>query len=130
MTDGAILLRKRIESQLASGRIMVCYSHLNELSEKNLPDARVFTFDSDFGSKNLPLDGLFIDCNENVRTGRINKWAGDLLKIYVTKTGFTFQEYEVARNISKNTLVIIPEHFIPSFKPADSFVAQVKDKVK
>ena len=101
LTDGAILLRKRIESQLASGRIMVCYSHLNELSEKNLPDARVFTFDSDFGSKNLPLDGLFIDCNENVRTGRINKWAGDLLKIYVTKTGFTFQEYEVARNISK-----------------------------
>jgi DNA-binding protein HU-beta len=37
---------------------------------------------------------------------------------------------KVARNISKNTMVIVPEHFIPSFKPADSFVAQVKDKVK
>ena len=37
---------------------------------------------------------------------------------------------KVARNISKNTTVIVPEHFIPSFKPADSFVVQVKDKVK
>ena len=37
---------------------------------------------------------------------------------------------KVARNISKNTTVIIPEHFIPSFKPADTFVEQVKERVK
>ncbi|OFX58256.1 MAG: integration host factor subunit beta [Bacteroidetes bacterium GWB2_41_8] len=37
---------------------------------------------------------------------------------------------KVARNISKNTLVIVPEHFIPSFKPADFFVTQVKEEVK
>lgn len=37
---------------------------------------------------------------------------------------------KVARNISKNTIVIVPEHFIPSFKPVDSFITQVKDKVK
>jgi len=37
---------------------------------------------------------------------------------------------KTARNISKNTVVIIPEHFIPSFKPADTFVAQVKENVK
>ena len=37
---------------------------------------------------------------------------------------------KVARNISRNTTVIVPAHFIPSFKPADSFVTQVKDKVK
>ena len=37
---------------------------------------------------------------------------------------------KVARNISKNTMVIIPEHFIPSFKPADVFVEQVKEQVK
>jgi len=37
---------------------------------------------------------------------------------------------KVARNISKNTTVIIPEHFIPSFKPADIFVEQVKENVK
>ena len=37
---------------------------------------------------------------------------------------------KTARNISKNTTVIIPEHFIPSFKPAETFVAQVKEHVK
>ncbi len=37
---------------------------------------------------------------------------------------------KTARNISKNTTIIIPEHFIPSFKPAKTFVAQVKDQVK
>lgn len=37
---------------------------------------------------------------------------------------------KVARNISKNTTVIVPEHFIPSFKPADNFVEQVKENVK
>jgi len=33
---------------------------------------------------------------------------------------------KTARNISKNTTIIIPEHFIPSFKPAKSFVSAVK----
>jgi DNA-binding protein HU-beta len=37
---------------------------------------------------------------------------------------------KVARNISKNTTVIVPEHFIPSFKPADTFIEQVKEHVK
>jgi DNA-binding protein HU-beta len=37
---------------------------------------------------------------------------------------------KTARNISKNTTIIIPEHFIPSFKPAKTFVAQVKEQVK
>lgn len=37
---------------------------------------------------------------------------------------------KTARNISKNTTIIIPAHNIPSFKPAKSFVSQVKNKVK
>ena len=35
---------------------------------------------------------------------------------------------KVARNISKNTAIVIDEHFIPSFKPAKTFVEQVKGK--
>lgn len=35
---------------------------------------------------------------------------------------------KTARNISKNTTIIIPEHDIPAFKPAKSFVSQVKEK--
>ncbi|MCK4664718.1 MAG: integration host factor subunit beta [Bacteroidales bacterium] len=37
---------------------------------------------------------------------------------------------KTARNISKNTTIIIPEHFIPAFKPAKSFLNKVKAKVK
>ena len=35
---------------------------------------------------------------------------------------------KVGRNISKNTTVIIPEHFVPSFKPAKEFMAKIKSK--
>jgi DNA-binding protein HU-beta len=37
---------------------------------------------------------------------------------------------KTARNISRNTTIIIPEHFIPSFKPSKSFVTKVKNNVK
>ena len=33
---------------------------------------------------------------------------------------------KVARNISKNTTITIPEHKIPAFKPAKVFVNEVK----
>ncbi len=33
---------------------------------------------------------------------------------------------KVARNISKNTTIEIPEHNIPAFKPAKTFVSSVK----
>ncbi|PLX01419.1 MAG: integration host factor subunit beta [Marinilabiliales bacterium] len=34
---------------------------------------------------------------------------------------------KTGRNISKNTTIIIPAHNIPAFKPAKSFVNQVKN---
>lgn len=37
---------------------------------------------------------------------------------------------KTARNISKNTTIVIPEHFIPSFKPAKVFMNKVKTSVK
>lgn len=33
---------------------------------------------------------------------------------------------KTARNISKNTTMIIPEHFVPTFKPAKVFIDKVK----
>ncbi len=33
---------------------------------------------------------------------------------------------KTARNISKNTTLIIPEHNIPAFKPAKTFMQEVK----
>jgi len=37
---------------------------------------------------------------------------------------------KTARNISKNTTIIIPAHNIPAFKPAKTFVGKVKSNVK
>lgn len=37
---------------------------------------------------------------------------------------------KTGRNISKNTTLIIPAHNIPAFKPAKTFVNEVKENVK
>jgi DNA-binding protein HU-beta len=37
---------------------------------------------------------------------------------------------KVARNISKNTSIVIAAHQVPSFKPAKGFVEEVKTKTK
>jgi DNA-binding protein HU-beta len=37
---------------------------------------------------------------------------------------------KTGRNISKNTSIIIPAHYIPAFKPSKTFAGQVKNKVK
>ena len=37
---------------------------------------------------------------------------------------------KTARNISKNTTIIIPAHNIPAFKPAKSFITKVKSHAK
>jgi DNA-binding protein HU-beta len=41
---------------------------------------------------------------------------------FIVKT----RSQKTARNISKNTTLIIPEHNIPAFKPAKVFMDQVK----
>ncbi len=37
---------------------------------------------------------------------------------------------KVARNISKNTSIIIDEHYIPSFKPSKTFIQKIKNSKK
>lgn len=37
---------------------------------------------------------------------------------------------KTGRNISKNTTIIIPAHYIPAFKPAKTFTEEVKKAVK
>ena len=37
---------------------------------------------------------------------------------------------KVARNISKNTAIVIDAHFVPTFKPAKEFVDKVKKSPK
>ena len=40
------------------------------------------------------------------------------------------RERKIARNISKNTAIVIDEHFIPSFKPSKVFVDKIKKSEK
>ncbi len=40
------------------------------------------------------------------------------------------REKKTGRNILKNTTIVIPAHYIPSFKPAKTFVDNVKKNVK
>jgi len=35
---------------------------------------------------------------------------------------------KTARNISKKTAMIIPEHYVPAFKPSKEFMAKIKKK--
>lgn len=35
---------------------------------------------------------------------------------------------KTARNITKNTTIIIPAHFVPAFKPSKEFIAKIKTK--
>ena len=44
-----------------------------------------------------------------------------IIKTRAEKTG---------RNISKNTTIVIPAHFVPTFKPANTFKDKVKSNVK
>jgi DNA-binding protein HU-beta len=37
---------------------------------------------------------------------------------------------KVARNISKNTSIVVPEHYIPYFKPSTAFTNKVKNQLK
>lgn len=37
---------------------------------------------------------------------------------------------KIARNISKNTAIVIDEHYVPSFKPSKIFVEKIKNSKK
>ena len=62
-----------------------------------------------------------IDSLENGENVYLRGFGTFVVKKRAEKTG---------RNISKNTTLIIPEHYVPQFKPSKSFVNGVKNKVK
>ncbi len=53
--------------------------------------------------------------------------------VYLRGFGSFINKYrakKVARNISKNTSITIPAHYIPAFKPSKMFMKEVKENVK
>jgi DNA-binding protein HU-beta len=62
-----------------------------------------------------------IEAMENGENVYLRGFGSFIVKKRAEKTG---------RNISKNTTLIIPEHFVPTFKPSKTFIEGVKSKVK
>ncbi len=58
---------------------------------------------------------------ENGRNVYLRGFGSFIVKQRAKKTG---------RNISKNTIIIIPAHYVPVFKPAKTFTEKVKRNVK
>ncbi len=53
--------------------------------------------------------------------------------VYLRGFGSFVNKYraeKIGRNISKNTSIKIPAHYIPAFKPSKSFVNRIKENVK
>lgn len=74
------LLRLRIETQIQVGKATPDYSQLIALTEGNIPDERIFSFQTIYGKRDLPLDGLFIDkTDKSERNIKIAGWATDIL---------------------------------------------------
>lgn len=84
----ADLLRKRVETQIQVGKAIPYYSQLCALAEGNIPNERVFSVETIYGKRDLPLDGLFIDvADKNELKTKIEVWAkGILNKLPITNT--------------------------------------------
>ena len=70
------------------------------------------------------IESMIKEIKDSLKTGEnvyLRGFGSFITKKRAEKTG---------RNISKNTTMIIPEHFIPAFKPSKSFVERVKTNVK
>lgn len=69
------------------------------------------------------VEGFMREVKNGMESGEnvyLRGFGSFVLKSRAQKTG---------RNISKNTTLVIPAHFIPSFKPAKTFAESVKNNV-
>ena len=76
------------------------------------------------GAENVQVQAIVEAFMESIKTSLTQK-----NNVYLRGFGsFNVKQRakKVARNISKNTTITIPEHNIPAFKPAKSFAAKVK----
>ena len=69
------------------------------------------------------MEAIFTVIKESMAAGNevfIRGFGSFIIKKRAAKTG---------RNIKRNKTVFIPEHYVPSFKPAKIFTEEVKSKV-
>jgi len=82
---------------------------------------------SETGTDKVIVKKVIESFTENVKKSLINN-----NNVYLRGFGsfiIVKKAEKIARNIRKNTRVIIPEHYAPKFKPVKSFVDAVKESV-
>lgn len=81
LTEGAQVYRKRLIELAAGGYVNVQLDELFALifPQKDVKQPQTITVYSKFGSRTLPLAGLFIDADANNINDTQRKWASDLL---------------------------------------------------
>ena len=67
------------------------------------------------------MEEIRLSLAENKQNVYLRGFGSFIVKKRAEKTG---------RNISKNQTILIPAHNIPAFKPAKTFMNEVKNKVK
>ena len=68
-----------------------------------------------------PLESFFKEVKESLAKGE---------NVYVRGFGSFIikrRKQKIGRIISTNTPIVVPEHNLPAFKPADTFIDKVKD---
>ncbi len=77
-----------------------------------------------FSVISAPLQEMFFKEIKNSLSGGENVYVRGFGSFIIKK-----RAKKIGRHIKKNEAIEIPEHFIPSFKPAKVFVEQVKENV-
>lgn len=72
----------------------------------------------------VTLEQFFVEVKEALARGE-NVYVRGFGSFIVKK-----RKKKVGRHIHKNISMVIPEHYIPAFKPAKIFVEMVKDNVQ
>jgi len=80
-------------------------------------------------SRNTGIEKVTVQKTVEAFMETVKDSLGKNKNVYLRGFG-SFIVKKSARNISRNTTIIIPEHWIPSFKPAKTFVGKVKANVK
>jgi len=108
-------LQIRIATHLQSNKIILNLTQLLAWASENPTDKekqiikeRIFTFQSAYGVRHLPLDGLFINVEADKRDEAIKKWVNELLKNFKTDA------YKTAKDAS--TKLIEAYQAIPVIK--------------
>jgi hypothetical protein len=80
LPHAALMLQRRIKQLLKSGQLQISLEQLLDLSDGNFPDRNLITL-STYGRREWPLDGLFININQEERDQKISGFADECLAI-------------------------------------------------